>query len=325
MIDYRPLLHWLDHQPGLRAWSQHLPDQINEGLSEARWGDRPQWQQVLMNLPAIYPSRLDFRDGVTIGRRADCSDQTRAHLQQTLMGLHPWRKGPLCLFDLEIDTEWRSDWKWQRLSPHIAPLTGRHVLDVGCGNGYYCLRMSGAGAERVIGIDPSAKFVYQFYAIKHFCAHLPVDVLPLGIEQMPPGLRGFDTVFSMGVLYHRKDYQAHIAELHGCLKPGGQLVLETLILDSGQDELLVPEGRYAKMRNVWAIPSPPRVLNWLLRAGFSDPRLVDTNRTSVREQRSTDWMRFESLSDFLNPVNPVQTVEGYPAPVRGIFVAETSR
>ena len=55
----------------------------------------------------------------------------------------------------------------------------------------------------------------------------------------------------MGVLYHRRSPIDHLLELKGCLQTGGELVLETLVIDGGLGEVLVPENRYAKMRNVW--------------------------------------------------------------------------
>ena len=239
------------------------------------------------------------------------------------MGLHPWRKGPYNLFGMPLDTEWRSDWKWDRVLPHLAPLKGRTILDVGCGNGYHCWRMLGAGAERVIGIDPSAKFVFQFYAIKRFAGnHLPIDVLPLGIEHMPEKMAAFDTVFSMGILYHRRSPMDHLRELRQLLKPGGQLVLETLVIEGAEDQLLVPQDRYAKMPNVWFIPSPDMLLSWMSKNGLKNPRMVDISTTTIEEQRSTDWMKFESLADFLDPNDSSKTVEGHPAPVRAVFVAE---
>jgi tRNA (mo5U34)-methyltransferase len=317
---YEPFLQWANTQPQLTTWD--IRSQIDESISVSRWGDLPQWQQVLDDLPALNAADSDFTGSARIGLPGQCDDITRDQLQTTLMGLHPWRKGPYELFGLPIDTEWRSDWKWDRVLPHLAPMQGRRILDVGCGNGYHCWRMYGAGAERVIGIDPSVKFVYQFYALKHFAGELPIDVLPLGIEQVPSGLAMFDTVFSMGVLYHRRDPVEHIQELLACLKPGGQLVLETLMIDSEGCEALVPEGRYAKMRNVWNIPSGAQMLEWLKQAGLENPRLVDTNQTSLKEQRRTDWMRFESLADFLDPTDPNRTIEGHPAPLRGIFIAE---
>ena len=341
MIDYQGLIAGL-HQLGtqqsslkkssITQWAEQLPEQIAEQLSLQRWGDLPQWQQSLAQLPALKASNCDFTQTVRIGQASDCSEQQRQALRTALMELHPWRKGPYELFGLDIDTEWRSDWKWDRLLPHIAPLQDRLVLDIGCGNGYHCWRMYGAGAKRVIGIDPSPRFVHQFYALKSFTRELgpdnlpteepPVDVLPLGIEHLPNELKAFDTVFSMGVLYHRRSAMDHLLELKACLKPGGQLVLETLVIDGDDGEVLVPEGRYAKMRNVWFIPSPPTLLSWLRKCGFKAPRLVDVCDTSADEQRSTEWMHFESLPDFLDPNDSSRTCEGHPAPRRAVFIAE---
>ncbi|MBQ0719993.1 MAG: tRNA 5-methoxyuridine(34)/uridine 5-oxyacetic acid(34) synthase CmoB [Gammaproteobacteria bacterium] len=331
MIDYQDLITGLDtlgaQHSTLKHWAAQLPAQIAEQLSLQRWGDLPQWQQSLNQLPTLTASSGDFKQGVAIGRASDCSEAQREQLREALMALHPWRKGPYELFGVDIDTEWRSDWKWERLLPHIAPLQDKLVLDIGCGNGYHCWRMYGEGAQRVIGIDPSPRFVYQFYALKSFTGALsttplPVDVLPLGIEHLPRDLKAFDTVFSMGVLYHRRSPIDHLLELKACLKNGGQLVLETLVIEGDEGEVLVPEGRYAKMRNVWFIPSPATLLSWLRKCGFKKPRLVDVCDTSADEQRSTAWMHFESLPDFLDPDDSTRTFEGHPAPRRAVFVAE---
>jgi tRNA (mo5U34)-methyltransferase len=182
--------------------------------------------------------------------------------------------------------------------------------------------MLGAGAERVIGIDPSPRFVIQFLMLKHFLGDIPVDVLPIGIEALPNNMRFFDTTFSMGVFYHRRSPMDHLRELKATLKPGGQLVLETLIIDGELGECLVPEGRYAMMRNVWFLPSAPTLLSWLKKTGFSNPKLIDTSTTTIEEQRSTAWMRFQSLADFLDPNDPSKTVEGYSAPLRATFIAD---
>ena len=321
MIDFTPLLQWMQSKPEFRHWADDdLPQQIERGLSIERWGDLPHWQRALDSLPDITPSSIDLQDGVRIGKPSDLASHTPEALTDTLMALHPWRKGPWQLFGIDIDTEWRSDWKWDRLLPHLGDVTGQRILDVGSGNGYHCMRLHGAGAERVIGIDPSAKFVYQFYALKKYCPRVPVDVLPLGIEHIPTGLHAFDTVLSMGVIYHRRDPVQHIEELKACLKPGGRLVLETLIVEG--EKSLIPEGRYAKMRNVWCVPCPGETLQWLSDAGLNNPRLVDNSLTTTDEQRATSWMHFNSLPDFLDPDDSTRTIEGHPAPRRGIFIAE---
>lgn len=238
------------------------------------------------------------------------------------MELHPWRKGPLRLGGQHIDTEWRSDWKWDRVAPHIE-IAGKKVLDIGCGNGYFGLRMLGAGAELVVGIDPTLLFVMQWLACRHFTGDIPNYVLPLGIEDLPEIAVGFDTIFTMGVLYHRRDPLHHLQRIHGMLKKNGStMVLETLVLPKGrEDEELVPDGRYARMRNVWAIPGTTRLEQWVRAAGFQQVELVDVGPTGTSEQRSTDWMQFESLDKSLDPQDKARTIEGLPAPVRAVIIA----
>ena len=195
------------------------------------------------------------------------------------------------------------------------------VLDIGCGNGYYMWRMWQAGAELVIGVDPNLLFLNQFEAVKHYLPQVPVWQLPFTLEELPEPTAAFDTVFSMGVLYHRRSPLDHLLQLKACLRPGGELVMETLVIEGGEQHCLLPEDRYAQMRNVWFLPSVPMLERMLRRAGYSDVRCVDLNRTSVEEQRSTAWMRFQSLPSFLDPADSSKTIEGYPAPLRATLVA----
>ncbi|MGH8500687.1 MAG: tRNA 5-methoxyuridine(34)/uridine 5-oxyacetic acid(34) synthase CmoB, partial [Methylococcales bacterium] len=161
----------------------------------------------------------------------------------------------------------------------------------------------------------------QFWTIRHFAGELPVFVLPLSGEDFLSGLCEFDTVFSMGVLYHRKSPLDHLSELHGFLRSDGELVLETLVVDGAGGYTLLPEDRYAMMRNVWFIPSCQTLLLWLKRSGFKNIRLIDVTTTTSEEQRSTEWMRFHSLAEFLDPNDKRLTREGLPAPQRAIAIA----
>ncbi|GFO68103.1 tRNA U34 carboxymethyltransferase [Geomonas limicola] len=298
---------------GQEAWAEQLRAVLPERLAE-RLG-------AVESLPELKPSVIELADSVTIGSSYDLGESTRDGLIAQLQGFHPWRKGPYRFFGVEIDTEWRSDWKWERVVPHIQPLTGRRVLDVGCGNGYHGWRMRGAGAAFVLGIEPFLLSVQQFLVMQHYLRDPRHHVIPVGIEEVPQDMACFDSVFSMGVLYHRRSPLDHLFQLKGCLRPGGELILETLIVEGDRDTVFVPQGRYAKMRNVWFLPSIAALTLWLERCGFTDVACVDTNRTSCQEQRSTEWMRFESLPDFLDSRDAGKTIEGHPAPVRAIFTA----
>lgn len=306
---------------GLEQWSQQLRQTVPERMALDIHGNMADWQKTLHTLPDTQPFAIELEAKVEIGDRNDLTDADREQLTGLLRTFLPWRKGPYSLFGVEIDTEWRSDWKWERVLPHIQPLKGRKVLDIGCGNGYHGWRMCGAGAELVVGIDPTLISVMQFQVMQRYISDQNHFVLPLGIEDIPANLACFDSVFSMGVLYHRRSPLDHLFELRGCLRPGGELILETLIVEGDKGTVLMPEGRYAKMRNVWFLPSAETMQLWLHRCGFKDVRCVNKNQTSIEEQRQTKWMEFESLSDFLDPQDRGKTIEGYPAPLRAIFTA----
>lgn len=307
-------------QTKLSHWLETLPAQLSAWHKDALHGDFKQWQKVIDQLPAISTDDVDLTQQVRIGQMGGLSTGAMERLQVLLGQLKPWRKGPFHIHGLHIDTEWRSDWKWHRVLPHLAPLAHRTVLDVGCGSGYHLWRMRGEGAELVVGIDPSQLFYCQFEAIKHFHPDPNVHLLPIGIDDLPE-LKAFDTVFSMGVLYHRRSPIDFLTQLKAQLRPGGQLVLETLVVEGDVHTVLVPTDRYAKMRNVWFIPSCDALTLWLQRVGFKDIKVVDLNTTSLDEQRKTEWMDNESLIDFLDPNDHSKTIEGYPAPLRAVVIA----
>lgn len=307
----------------LESTFKDLKEKIDFNYSARNHGDVEKWLALQELLPEIVASEIALDRGqIIIGRKSDCDDNQRNALAKTLLDFQPWRKGPFNLFGIDLDTEWRSDWKWDRLKNEISSLKGKAVLDVGCGNGYYCLRMLGAGARQVVGVDPTLLFVSQFMALNKFIKTASVHVLPLTLEDLPANQPVFDTVFSMGVLYHRKFPLEHLAGLYGLMRAGAELVLETLIIDGDEEKILAPDGRYAKMRNVWQLPTVSTLETWLVNTGFKEIRLVDITVTTIAEQRCTDWMKFESLENFLDPKDHSLTIEGFPAPRRALVIAK---
>lgn len=320
MINYNQLYESLKSSLA-KDWLETLATSIETAFNSSRHGNLDEWLQMLKDLPDISASSIELKTEVRIGEKDDCSNDQREQLEKALRMLEPWRKGPITLFGINIDTEWHSDWKWERLQPQIQSLKGKHVLDIGCGNGYYALRSYAQGADLVIGIDPGQKYIMQFYALKKYLGNLPVHLLPLGIEDIPSGLKAFDTVFSMGVLYHRRSPLDHLLELKDCLISGGELVLETLVIEGDENSVLLPIDRYQQMRNVWFLPSCDALILWLKRCGFQNVRVIDVVSTTIEEQRSTDWMKFDSLEKFLDKDDPSRTIEGYPGPKRALLLA----
>jgi tRNA (mo5U34)-methyltransferase len=319
MIDYRPFIDSLSRTP-LSVWQAPLTTQLDELFATLNDGNLPRFLACIDQLPEVENAHFDA-DTVTLSSSNLLNDSEQDQLNQALRGLIPWRKGPFRVFGTHIDSEWRCDLKWARVAPHLSDLNGRCVLDVGSGNGYYGWRMKAAGAKVVAGIDPSWLSVVQHMAINHYAQDPSHTVLPFTLENLSPDLEAFDTVFSMGVLYHRRSPLDHLAELRAALRPGGELVLETLVVDGNEREAFVPPGRYARMNNVWFLPSPKALAHWLEKSGFEDVRIADVTPTTQEEQRTTEWKPGQSLIDYLNPDNTTETIEGHPAPLRATLIA----
>jgi len=315
------LLHALNHSP-LSSFRNELLQLNEQGWKKIlNHGDLGRWSSGFHALPDVHPSSVDLNsDSIRIGYPDDCSQSADA-IEDALKKMHPWRKGPFDIFGVHIDTEWHSDWKWNRIKEHIAPLSSRTVLDIGCGSGYHMWRMLGAGTKLAVGIDPTPLFSLHFATVKRYQPEANAFIVPVGIDDLPSSMACFDTVFSMGILYHRRSPLDHLIQLKELLRPGGELVLETLVIEGDEHACLIPEDRYGKMRNVFFIPSVKMLEIWLKRTGFNDIRCVDVTATTTGEQRSTEWMQFESLPDFLDPGDSSRTVEGYPAPVRATMIA----
>lgn len=313
----------LEDEPDWAQATSALPSLCRASLSLERWGDLPRWQAALASLPSIHPVDFDpDRGQVRIGSPEDLDEAGREKVRTSLRALHPWRKGPFEIFGIDLDCEWRSDRKWDRLRPHLGDLSRARVLDVGTGNGYFLYRLRAQGAQLALGVDPSPLFQHQFELFQHFVQDPDSGLLPLRFEALPEPLKDFDLVLSMGVLYHRKSPIDHLVSLRRRIAPGGRLVLETLVVDGDAQTVLVPPGRYAKMRNVWFLPSPDALSVWLEKAGFLESRCLDVTATTSAEQRSTPWMTYESLADFLDPEDPTKTREGHPAPKRALWIAK---
>ena len=289
-------------------------------------GHLPRWLNAIAKLRGCAPHIHTQGDAPrwTMDRSLLQHPDARASIHEALTRLGPWRKGPFEVGGIHLDAEWRCDLKWRRIAPAL-PLSGARVLDVGCGNGYYCLRAWAAGARVVVGVDPTLAYVAQWAALEALGAPLPIVVVPVGVEHLEFSRPTFDCVLSMGVIYHRRSPLDHLLQLRNLLVEDGLLVLESLVAEGPPGYSLVPAGRYAGMRNVWFIPSTGTLQQWLQRCGFELVRVLDESWTTAAEQRTTPWSGRHSLSDVLDPKDPRRTVEGHPAPRRAALLARACR
>lgn len=311
------------------AWRKHSPAAAARACGQAlRHGDLARWLRALDELPAAAVAGASFGRVVTARAQTPLGAMERDVVERALLGLRPWRKGPFRLLGVFVDAEWRSDAKWARVAPHVA-LRGRRVLDVGCGNGYYGWRMLAAGARAVTGIDPNPLAVLQHAAVAHYVGAAGAPgargdeanvVLPIAIEDFAPAAP-FDAIFSMGVVYHRRDPAGHLRALARHAHAGTTLVVESLLVDGAPLRPFAERKRYARMPNVHVVPNLSMLRGWARAAGFRRAEVVDVTATTTAEQRPTAFMPRQSLAHALDPGDRSRTVEGFPAPKRAVMIA----
>jgi tRNA (mo5U34)-methyltransferase len=269
------------------------------------------------SLAHLKAHHLDFSgDAVTIGQADEICSADREKLLAALKGFMPWRKGPFSIFGIDIDAEWRSNRKWDRLLPALPDLKDKVIADVGSNNGYYMFRMNHHKPKLVVGFEPYLHHYFTFRMLNGFASCRNLELELLGVEDLGLFTESFDVVFLMGILYHRISPIECLKEIKKAMTPGGTLIVESQAIPGHDPVALFPEGRYAKVPGTYFVPTGACARNWLIRAGFRQVEIFCSHPMDSSEQRRTEWMDFESYADFIDPHNPELTVEGYPAPLR---------
>jgi len=277
------------------------------------WKNIKPYQEAIKVLPVFEDIEVKFNDKVEI-QIANLSSKDALQIDETARLMKPWRKGPFQINTLFIDSEWQSQIKYNLLEPYFN-LKDKVIGDIGCNNGYYLFRMLTHKPKKLIGFDPSAIYYSQFQFINHFIKS-DIKYELLGVEHVEFYEHKFDTLFCLGVLYHRSDPVAMLKSLFKGLNKNGELILDTFMIDGEEEVCLTPKDRYSKIPNIYFVPTVNALKNWCFRAGFKSVEVLETMVTESFEQRKTEWIDTQSLEDFLDPQDPSKTVEGYPSPKR---------
>ncbi|MBM9511405.1 tRNA 5-methoxyuridine(34)/uridine 5-oxyacetic acid(34) synthase CmoB [Desulfogranum marinum] len=313
-------------------YSHIFPNADHAGLhtflqDKHNWLSQPKkgflrYQEPLKKISHLRASSCCFKeDIVTIGTPEELNADEALLVSRTMQNLMPWRKGPFSIFGIDIDAEWRSEKKWNRIAPQLPELKGKLIADIGCNNGYYMFRMTEYNPRFVLGFEPYVHHYYTFRTLNTFANQKNLDVELLGIEHLPFFPDSFDVIFCLGILYHRHSPIVSLQDMHNALTQDGTLIIESQAIPGEESLALFPEKTYAKVPGTWFVPTASCLNNWLQRTGFRDISLFCQHPMSSLEQRRTKWMTFESYEDFIDKQNPTLTIEGYPAPHRVFFKA----
>jgi tRNA (mo5U34)-methyltransferase len=278
------------------------------------------WTSLLSKIPSLENAKSDLLSGVIIKGKCNGSDEEA--IENLLSELLPWRKGPFKINNTFIDSEWRSNLKWDRFLELDLDLKDKTILDVGSGNGYYAFRMLGQEAEAILCLEPNLTHFSQFLAINHFIKTNKIRMLPERLEALEMKETHFDVVFSMGLLYHQRDPSKHLSSLKNRMKEEGQLVIETIVASNEYGDYLEPKGPYASMPNVHFVHTHKGFTDLAENEGLKVIRNSSEVQTTLNEQRQTRWMPFKSYESAVLETNQDITVENFPAPKRKFYVLE---
>lgn len=111
--------------------------------------------------------------------------------------------------------------EWKAIQRLLPPLTGKSIVDLGCGYGWFCRWAKLQGATQVRGYDLSVKMLAKATSmtneksIEYICADL--ENLSLPIEQ-------YDLIYSSLALHYLVDVPSLFSTLYHALRHGGMFV-----------------------------------------------------------------------------------------------------
>ncbi len=304
---------WLSPQVDKIALSA-LRDCLNEKLLDRRW---ERWREGADAVVAVKADFLKVTAGtVCLGSHQALSDSDAAKIDYGLKAFLPWKKGPYSIFGREIDSEWRSDLKWDRIAPFLGSIEGQVIADIGCHNGYYMYRLRDLGAKCVLGFEPMPINFYNHQLLQNIYPVPEISLELFGVEHIDLFPESFDAILCMGILYHHTDPVGLLRKMRRALHPKGRIIIDCQGIAGADSLSLTPTGRYAGATGVWFLPTLTCLQNWIRRAGFSQQTVIYSAPLDSKEQRATPWAELKSLSDFLDKGDKSKTVEGHPAPWR---------
>lgn len=269
--------------------------------------------EMILALPQLSSKTKIFDQAeLILGSADELNSHEMEIFHKCINSLKPWRKGPVTLFGVKIDSEWRSDLKWERIQKSIPNLKGKVVCDLGCGNGYFMYRMLEYSPKLVVGIDPNFHAWLEFNLFQRISGieNLKFEYLRGDVLSRLPGI--FDVVFCLGVLYHTPDPIGMLKDIHKSMTKQSTLIVDCQGIPGDEHIALFPKKRYTNMKGVYFLPTLSTLQNWLQRANFKDFEVIFNEELSTAEQRATEWAPVRSLSESLDLDDKTKTIEGYP-------------
>lgn len=124
--------------------------------------------------------------------------------------------------------------RWEKVRDALPEdMTGMSVLDAGCSDGYFSIKIAERGASRVLAVDGAAEPIKRIdWVIEHFGLKNVESRVQMLDRTSARKLGKFDLVFAMAVFYHMRDPITGIEMLASL---GDRLLLETIVVPDRKD------------------------------------------------------------------------------------------
>ena len=134
--------------------------------------------------------------------------------------------------------------EWATLRPMMPELSGKRVLDLGCGYGWHCLYAAQQGAAKVHGVDLSEKMLAR---AREKSAGLPITYERCAIEDVQLAPESWDVVFSSLAIHYLSSFEPLVQKVWRALVPGGTFLFSVehpvFTAEGSQEWLYDEDGR----------------------------------------------------------------------------------
>lgn len=103
----------------------------------------------------------------------------------------------------------------------LPDLSGKRVLDLGCGYGHNCMDFVHRGAERVVGMDISQRMLD---IANTESSHKRIEYVRMSMTDISRLTEGFDLIYSSLAVHYIEDFEALCKDMYALLNRGGYLL-----------------------------------------------------------------------------------------------------
>ncbi|MBX5170206.1 MULTISPECIES: class I SAM-dependent methyltransferase [unclassified Rhizobium] len=171
--------------------------------------------------------------------------------------------------------------EWPAVRALLPDLTGKRVIDLGCGFGWFSRFAVGQGAASVLALDISEKMIAR---ARTDTSEAAITYEIADLEHLQLAGASFDFAYSSLALHYVDDFAGVVATVHDALIPGSRFVFTIehpiFMAPSNPDWSTDVEGRRVWPLDRYAVEGP-RTTDWLAKDVVKQHRKLGTTLNTL--------------------------------------------